>query len=104
MGNMGNMSNMGDMGMNGMLSYNPNITGGMRDNRPPEINFALDGSDTRNMGQSPNNMGGMGMGMGFAMGGPMGNSLSQITPNLQTNPIIVLNFTIVSQLHYLHSL
>jgi membrane protease subunit (stomatin/prohibitin family) len=41
-----------------------------------------------NEGTSGNVMGaGIGMGMGFAMGGPMGNSLSQITPNLQTNSI-----------------
>ena len=62
MGNMsGNMMGMdGNMMNMGMMGYNPNIMGNNR--KPPEINFSLDGSDTRGMGgQARNNMG-MGMG------------------------------------------
>jgi len=64
---MNGMNGMGmnGMGMNGMdmrtMGYNPNI--GNNNGKPPEINFALDGSDTRGYGgPSSNNMkNGMGM-------------------------------------------
>ncbi len=53
-GGMGGMSGMGDIGNPTM--YNPNF--GMQNKRPPEINFRLDGTDSRDKPQ--NNMNQMG--------------------------------------------
>ena len=102
-GNMGGFGNVGYDMRGGNMPYNPNMGGKQK---PQEINFALDGSDTRNYGKNvsdgqmgdfggmnPNMMGGSfgGMDMGgmnfSSFGGNMGmpNMGNMGMPNMSDN-------------------